>query len=165
LTASGFPTSGRAHPSVRGSPLVRSCREKNLFRVSYRVWIVMVECDPGQADMSRPHALGCSQLFAPPPDGGRASKLTGTAVSRKYTILTVTVLLSTLQLSRCQFERLFRSFASTRVLFHTFNLLSRYDPSHYYLCLKTPSVCYFSHNNSTQGSLQSLKDAINLSKY
>jgi hypothetical protein len=62
---------------------------------------VMVECDPGQADMSRPHALGCSQLFAPPPNRGRASKLTGTAVSRKYTILTVTVLLSTLQLSRC----------------------------------------------------------------
>ena len=30
MTASGFPTRGRAHPSARGSSLVRSCREKNL---------------------------------------------------------------------------------------------------------------------------------------
>src|SRR5947207_15516481 len=30
LTASGFPTGGRAHPSVSGGSLVRSCREKNL---------------------------------------------------------------------------------------------------------------------------------------
>ena len=30
MTASGFPTGGRAHPSVSGGSLVRSCREKNL---------------------------------------------------------------------------------------------------------------------------------------
>ena len=30
LTASGFPTRGRAHPSARGGSLVRTCREKNL---------------------------------------------------------------------------------------------------------------------------------------
>src|SRR5256885_1111788 len=29
MTASGFPTRGRAHPSVRGGSLFRSCREKN----------------------------------------------------------------------------------------------------------------------------------------
>ena len=29
MTASGFPTRGRAHPSVRGGSLLRSCREKN----------------------------------------------------------------------------------------------------------------------------------------
>jgi hypothetical protein len=29
LAASGFPTRGRAHPSARGSSLVRTCREKN----------------------------------------------------------------------------------------------------------------------------------------
>jgi hypothetical protein len=30
MTASGFPTRGRAHPSASGGSLVRSCREKNL---------------------------------------------------------------------------------------------------------------------------------------
>jgi hypothetical protein len=34
MTASGFPTGGRAHPSASGGSLVRSCREKN--RSSYR---------------------------------------------------------------------------------------------------------------------------------
>lgn len=34
MTASGFPTRGRAHPSVRGGSLLRSCREKNCS--SYR---------------------------------------------------------------------------------------------------------------------------------
>src|SRR6188474_3732698 len=36
LTASGFPTRGRAHPSARGGPRVISCREKISLRVEPR---------------------------------------------------------------------------------------------------------------------------------
>src|SRR5260370_1436956 len=80
------------------------------------------------------------RLCAPPPArcvqsrGGRALILTGTAVFALVRVHPVAVLLSTLQLSRCLFERLFRSLASAKVLLHTLCSMS----SGFHLNIATP---------------------------
>ena len=116
--ASVYPEPGSNSPSVvYASIRAHAARRWSCSR--------FVSRDPGQAvAVLVTFALGCSQIHA-----GPLWESTSLILDRNWCgrlrVSPVAVLLSTLQLSRYLFERLFRSFASAKVLLHISCAMSR----------------------------------------